>query len=750
MTYETTTPHRLKHFGADISAGLVVFLVALPLCLGIAMASDAPLFSGILSGIVGGIVVGLISGSHTSVSGPAAGLTTVVAAQLAILGSFEAFLLALVLAGLLQIVLGMVRAGAIADFVPSSVIKGLLAAIGLILILKQIPHLLGHDPDPSGEMSFHQPDKANTFSELLQTLYDLHIGAALIGILSLALLFAWGKSQRLSRSPIPAPLVVVVLGILGGFIFDVFATGTRWQIGDSHLVQVPLADSAGELLKFFQFPDVSHITNPAVFTAAITLALVASLETLLNLEAVDKIDPSRRVSPPNRELIAQGVGNVTAGLIGGIPVTSVIIRSSVNINTGAKTKLSTILHGILLLVSVTFFAVWLNRIPLSALAAILIATGLKLASPKLFRQMWEQGLNMFLPFITTVVMILVTDLLVGVMIGLAVSIAFILRSNQRKPLRRILEKHVGDEVLRIELSNQVSFLSRLTLSNAFNEVPPSSHVMIDARRTDYIDPDVLSLIVEFQDEIAPARGITVSTAGLKKHYEHVEDQIEFVDLSSRELQDRITPDQVLQILKDGNQRFAIGQPLVRDVPRARIITEKEQHPLAIVFAGTSSRTPIEAIFDVGLGDISCVRSTANWTDKSVLGSLEYATEIDGVKLIVVMGHSHNNAFYEAINRRHPHATGSDTNTPHVDQMLGEVHETINIDCINHWGHASLEEKQACVDKASRIHVQHTIQKILEKSQPIRERVQKQHIKIVGCMYNVESGIADFFEVSSDL
>ena len=363
----------------DLTAGLVVFFVAVPLCLGIALASGAPLFSGVLAGIVGGILVGMLSGPHTSVSGPAAGLTAIVAAQIVSLGSFPAFLLAVVLAGLIQIGLGLARAGFIAAFFPSSVIKGLLAAIGVILILKQIPHLFGHDPDPEGDEAFQQPDHETTFSELARTIGDIHPGAAAIGLVSIAVLIVWGRWQRLKNSTVPAPLIVVLLGVGISQLFR--QLGGEWVIEPSHLVQVPVADSRAGFFGFLQSPDFSQWSNPAVYTAAVTLAAVASLETLLCLGAVDKLDPQQRTSPPSRELLAQGIGNVTVGLIGGPPITSVIVRSSVNINADGKTKLAAVVHGVLLLVSVAFLPVWLNLIPLSCLATILLVNGGQTGQP---------------------------------------------------------------------------------------------------------------------------------------------------------------------------------------------------------------------------------------------------------------------------------------------------------------------------------------------------------------------------------
>ncbi|NBV48310.1 MAG: SulP family inorganic anion transporter, partial [Verrucomicrobia bacterium] len=412
----------------DLAGGLVVFLVALPLCLGIALASGAPMLAGLVSGVVGGLLVAWLSGSHTSVSGPAAGMVAVVLAQVAVLGSYEAFLVAVILAGAIQILLGALRAGFIAAFFPSNVIKGLLAAIGVILILKQIPHVVGHDADPEGDMGFLQPDGRNTLSELLSSLVDLEPGATVVGLVSLAVLLAWDRS-RFKNSLVPAPLVVVLLGVAVNLAMK--STGSTWAIGASHLVQVPTAASLGEFFRALPSPDLKAFGDPAIIMAAVTIAAVASLETLLNLEAVDKLDPRKRVSPPNRELMAQGAGNMVSGLLGGLPLTSVIVRSSVNINAGAATRLSAFFHGVLLCLLVLFAPAWLNQIPLASLAAVLLFTGLKLASPALFRQMWSEGRSQFVPFIVTTVAIVFTDLMTGVLIGLATSLAFILHSNYR-------------------------------------------------------------------------------------------------------------------------------------------------------------------------------------------------------------------------------------------------------------------------------------------------------------------------------
>lgn len=409
----------------DLLSGLIVFLVALPLCLGIALASGAPLFSGILSGIIGGVVVGLLSGSKTSVSGPAAGLTAIVAAQIRDLGAFETFLLAVVFAGILQILLGLMRAGSLSAYFPTSVIQGLLGAIGVILILKQLPHLLGHDTDPEGQMAFEQPDHENTFTEIGKLFSgEIHQGAIVVGLCSLAVLLCWDRFKKLKSSPIPAALLVVFSGIAMKLYLD--RIGGAWKIEESHLVQIPVAKDLVQLQSFLPLPDWSQWNNAKVYIAGGIICLVASLETLLNLEAVDKLDPLKRVSPSNRELVAQGIGNTLCGLLGGIPVTSVIVRSSVNINAGAKTKLSAVFHGVLLALCVLAIPTWLNEIPLAALAAILLHTGLKLVHPKLFARMWSAGSCQFIPFIATLVGIVLTDLMVGVAIGLVFSVAYVL------------------------------------------------------------------------------------------------------------------------------------------------------------------------------------------------------------------------------------------------------------------------------------------------------------------------------------
>ncbi len=737
----TPTPPPASSVRGDLTAAVVVFLVALPLCLGVALASGAPLISGIVAGVVGGILVGLLSGSNTSVSGPAAGLTAVVAAQIVSLGSFEVFLLAVVVAGLMQIGLGLARAGTLGAFIPSSVIKGLLAAIGVLLILKQIPHLLGHDADPEGDMAFAQPDQQNTFTELFDLFGDAHLGAAAIGLLSVALLVVWGRWKRLKSSPVPAPLAVVLLGV--GLVELFRHLGGPWAVDPGHLVQVPVAADASGFFALFASPDFTHWSNPAVYKSAATLAAVASLETLLNLEAVDKLDPQRRVSPPSRELVAQGIGNVASGLCGGIPVTSVIVRSSVNINAGGKSKLVTVAHGVLLLVCVAFLPALLNRIPLSCLAAILLVTGFKLITPALVKQMWNDGRYQFAPFALTVVAIVFTDLLVGVLLGIAASLGFILWSNVRRPLKQVVEKRPGGDVLHIELGNQVSFLNRVALAKAFHQVPQNGHVLLDARRTDYIDPDVYALIREFKDTTGPARAVEVSLLGFQDDY-HLRDRTHYAEYSTRELQASLTPGQVLQVLKNGHERFLKGQHLTRDLSRQVSATAAGQHPLAVVLSCIDSRAPVELIFDVGLGDIFTVRIAGNVTGLKVIGSVEYACAVAGAKLVLVMGHTRCGAVTAAVELFGSVATVAEaTGCQHLDEIVGVVQDSIDESARLSLSGQSPGEKEAFVNAVARRNVERAVERLLRESDALAKLVRDGRLAVVGAMYDVVTGDIEF-------
>ncbi|MFV0443270.1 MAG: bifunctional SulP family inorganic anion transporter/carbonic anhydrase [Planctomycetaceae bacterium] len=730
-----------RSLSRDLMAGVIVFVVALPLCLGIALASGAPLFSGLIAGIVGGVVVGAISGSHTSVSGPAAGLIPIVLAQVASVGSFEAFLTAVILAGVIQVIIALMRAGTLSAFVPSSVIKGLLAAIGVILILKQIPHLLGHDADAEGEMEFIQPDHENTLSELVAMFGDIHIGALAVGLTCLVALILWSRVKRLRESPIPGPLAIVLLGV--SMSLGLRQLGGGWVIGPSHLVQVPIAESWSGLAGFLSRPDLTQLGSLAVIQSAIVLAIVASLETLLNLEAVDKLDHQQRQSPPNRELVAQGVGNIVSGFLGGLPVTSEVVRGSLNISVGAQSKTSTIVHGLLLLVSVAMFPVYLNSIPLSCLAAILITIGYQLATPTLFRQMLSAGRYQFIPFIVTLLAIVFTDLMIGILIGLGVALLFILNSNLRRPVRRTVERHIGGEVMHIELSNQVSFLNRAAIERVLREAPRGSHVLLDASRTDYIDPDVLSLIREFRDIIAPRQGVQVSMTGFRHKYQ-LRDCIEFVDYSTRELQQQLTPDQVLNLLREGNERFRTGRQIKRDYSRQMNATAAGQHPMAVVLSCIDSRTPAELILDLGLGDVFSVRVAGNVTSPRVLGSLEYGCAVAGAKLILVVGHTRCGAVTASVELAcSSEAVADATGCDNLEPLVQDIQQSVDRDRCRKYEHLDDEQRAALVDEVARQNALHSVRKILNQSATIRRLVDEGQIAVVGAMYDVHSGGIEF-------
>ena len=515
MTARPKASDYLKSFSSDFPASIVVFLVALPLCLGVALASNAPLFSGIIAGVCGGIVVGLTSRSHLSVSGPAAGLTAIVASAIIALQSFEAFLVVVVLAGAMQLVLGFVKAGIIGDYVPNSVIKGMLAAIGLILILNQFPHLLGDDSSFVIDENTPPKESGNIFVNFFKSFGNIQLSAAIIGVVCLVFYFFWEKLTTGKKGIIkliPGPLVVVFLAVGLNALFA--ATGSMGSLSGGHLVEIPIASSAGEFFSFFTHPDWSFITNQMVWVQAVTIALVASLESLLSIEAVDDLDPYQRVTPTNRELKAQGIGNMVSGLIGGIPVTSVIVRSSANVNSGAKTKMSTIYHGTLLLLSVALIPAILNLIPKAALAAILIYTGYKLAKPTLFKAFYKKGMDQFLPFVTTIGAILATDLLKGVIFGILVGLFFVMRSNFRKA---VFVVHDDDKYL-FRLRKDVSFLNKAIIKNKLELVPENGNVIIDAMRADFIDKDVVEVIEDFMIH-APLKNINVElkTSGFIDH-----------------------------------------------------------------------------------------------------------------------------------------------------------------------------------------------------------------------------------------
>jgi MFS superfamily sulfate permease-like transporter len=720
----------MKNIKYDLASGIVVYLVALPLCLGVALASGAPLLSGIISGIIGGIIVGYLSGSHTSVSGPAAGLATVVLASIAQLGGFEIFSTALLIAGFLQLAAGYFKGGIIANYIPSNVIKGLLASIGILLILKQIPRAIGYDNDHEDAFSFIQPNGENTFSHFFNSFSHFNPGSIAISLFAIALLVLWDKTPLKKFKFLPPSLFVVLFGILINLLFKTFAPSLL--IEGHHLVNIPISKASD--LFIINLPSFSTLTNYNVWIVAFTLAIVASLETLLNLEAVDNIDVHKRNSPANRELMAQGTGNILAGFFGGLPVTSVIVRSSVNIDAGAKTKLSAILHGVFLLISILTISSFLNMIPLAALASILIITGYKLAKVKLFKEMYQKGWNQFLPFMATILGILFTDLLIGVVIGLSVSIFFLLKSNFKNPFTVTTDANYTDETIRIKLPNQVSFLNKATIKETLWSIPNNSKVIIDASNTDYIDNDVLEIIKDFKEVVAPERNIKLNKIGIKKEYELTE-HIQFVNILDKETQDKLKPVEILQLLVKGNERFVDGKWSKKEFNHQVNATSLGQYPMAVILSCIDSRTTPEIIFDTNMGDLISIRIAGNIVDKEIIGSIELACKEIGTKLIVVMGHSKCGAVGAAVHSL------TEGNIAHITNKIKPAVDAIAL---------SLKPSDAeFTESVCLKNIENSVKEILQNSPFIKEESVNGKLGVVSAYYDTSTGKVNFQSLNSN-
>lgn len=559
---------------SDFASGLVVFLVALPLCLGIALASGAPLFSGIISGIIGGLIVGYLSQSHLSVSGPAAGLTAIVLTAITDLGSFDAFLLAVLIAGVIQLLLGFIKAGTISNYFPNNVIEGMLAGIGVIIILKQIPHAFGYDPDFEGDEAFFQPDGQNSFTEIFHVLDHIQIGSILIALLSLTILILWNKVEILKKIKlVPPALVAVIVSILLNEFF--IYSGSNFAIAKEHLVSLPVPQTVEEFQNIIVTPDFTAITNSKVWIVALTIAVVASIETLLCIEAADRMDAQKRYTNTNVELKAQGIGNIISSLLGGLPMTSVVVRTTANNTAGAKSKMSAIIHGVLLLVSVLAIPAILNKIPLATLAAVLLVVGYKLAVPNIkhfahympklinililsfviikitfnstenstillvsilisililgycvfiyykdsaFRKIVSNNQFIYFPFFATTLAVIFTDLLKGVALGMIISIIFVLKGNMKRAYQFKKEEYQDGDIIHIDLAQEVSFLNKASIKNTLSELPPNAFVIINASQTVYIAHDVLTLITEFAEITAKDKNIGVKLEGFKEAY----------------------------------------------------------------------------------------------------------------------------------------------------------------------------------------------------------------------------------------
>lgn len=730
--------YQKKQLKFDLIAAVVVFLVAIPLCLGIALASGAPLFSGILSGIIGGIVVGTLSGSQVSVSGPAAGMAAVVLAAITQLGDFNVFLLALVLSGVLQIIIGALRAGFIADYIPSSVIQGLLCAIGLLLIAKQLPlaFTLSHSLT---ELKMQLLDVSEGFS--LQPLEDLslHInqGAMLISLSSLGLLFFLEKTKVSWLKVVPSAILVVVFGILVNELFVLFDSYLAQN--NPHLVNIPQHENLVDFYQSMQSPKWSSWSNPKVYLYAFMIAAVGSLENLLNINAGEKLDKKHRYCSKNRELLAQGAGNMLAGLVGGIPITSVIVRTSINIQAGAKTKLSTIFHGVYILVAVILLPELLNKIPLSTLAAILIYTGYKLTNPSIYLNMYRQGRSRFIPFIVCVICILFFNLLIGVLIGLAASLFYILKSNSQARLDIIKEIYPNGVTNRIVLPQQTTFLNKASLIAELDSIPPHSQLIIDARYSDYIDKEIVELIKEFQAEKIQYKQISLNLIGFKEHY-NIHNFINFINVTTYDVQSTLTPKDVLRILLEGNQRFLNDTQIHRSFKIDIKHTASTQFPIAVVLGCIDSRVPVETIFDMSFGDLFCIRVAGNVVNNDVLASIEYACHVVGAKLIVVLGHTRCGAIGAACDKVKP--------SKHITKLLAKITPAIEAE------KTTIDDRTSnnshFIRNVTELNIANTLLHVYQESAVLSNLIDTHEVGIVGAIYDVNSGHVNFKDFSPTL
>lgn len=729
--------YRKRTFKFDFISAIVVFLVAIPLCLGTALASGAPLFSGILSGIIGGIVVGILSGSPVSVSGPAAGMAAVVLTAIAQLGDFNTFLLALTLAGVFQIIIGSFKAGFIADYVPSNVVQGLLCAIGIILIFKQLP-LAFTLSSSLAELKMHLLDLEGGFSlkPLSDIAFHINSGAAIISLTSFVILFFFDKTKAKWLRVIPGPIAVVITGILLNELF-VFSNSYLAQ-NSPQLVNIPKHEDLTDFIKAMNTPLWSSWTNPQVYLYAVILGIVASLETLLNIKAGEKIDKKHRSSSKDQELVAQGFGNLLSGLVGGIPITSVIVRTSVNIQTGAKTKFSTIFHGVFILLAVILIPHMLNKIPLSSLAAILIYTGYKLTKPAIYVSIYQQGADRFIPFIATIVSIVALNLLEGIIIGLMVSLFYILKSNSKARLDIIKEIYPNGIISRLVLPQQTTFLNKASLVAELDSIPKNAQLIIDARYSDYIDKEIVEFIKDYQLEQAPHKRISLNLIGFKENY-NIHNYIDFINVTTFDVQATLAPQQVLGILREGNLRFLNDTRIHRSFKIDIKHTATTQHPIAVVLGCIDSRVPVETILDMSFGDLFCVRVAGNVVSDDVLASIEYACNVMGAKLLVILGHSGCGAIQAACDG---------VEQGHLTQLLAKIKPAILAE--TSITHERNSKNHKFLHHVTELNIAHTLYEIYKSSAILRHMTDSEEIGMVGAVYDIHSGEVNFKDFSNEV
>lgn len=721
----------IQYLKADIVAAIVVSLVALPLCMGIALASGAPLFTGLITGVIGGVVVGALSGSSVSVSGPAAGLVAVVISGVNELGSYEAFLLALCFAGLLQVMLGLLRAGFISDYVPSNVIQGLISAIGVLIIIKQLPLAICRHSDFNSLINgLKRAQEQLGFGHFLEFSAYFNISSIMIATTTILIMVYW---KKLAFHPflktIPAAIVAVVISVLLGIFFDTF--WPAFALETTHYVAMPTINSFSTFLENLRGPDFSRLNDKHIYIQAFIIAVVASLETMVSLEAADQLAQKHKRSSRNRELIAQGVGNSLSALTGGLPIASVVVRSSVNIAAGSKTKLSVILHGLLLLGSVLFLSEWLNYIPIPALAAILIYTGYKLCQYAVFKSMYEQGIGYFLPFIATFIGILFTGLLNGVVIGLLVSMILILYNHSKGKFTRVKEKYPTGTVIRYILPQKLSFLNKPAIVRCLEEIPKNSKIIIDASLTEYMEHDISEIIKNFKLFVSKQKNITLNLEGFKARYPELE-QVDFINVMGVSAQQTLTPQEVLKILQEGNERFLHRQMIHKNYLQQISATSVSQHPLAVVVSCIDSRVPVEVILDLNIGDVFVVRIAGSVINSDILASIEFACAVSGAKAVVVMSHSNCGAIKAAIDS---------VSLGHIQGLVEKIRPAILMETeVTEERHS---ENKTFVNKVAEYNAQLSLKRIYDQSPIMQELVDKEAVGLVQAMYDITTGEVRF-------
>ena len=661
-------------------------------------------------------------------------MAAVVLAAIVQLGDFNTFLLALMLAGLLQVITGSLKAGFIADYVPSNVVQGLLCAIGILLIFKQLPMAFTHSATIAElKLQLLDMEKGFSFKPLFDLSYHINSGAMVISFAAITILIFFDRTKNKWLSVIPGPIVAVISGIL---LNDLFIYTNSYLLQSTlHLVNIPEHESLKDFFAQMKTPNWSAWTNPTVYLYAVILSIVASLESLLNIKAGEKLDRTRRSSSKDQELIAQGIGNITASLIGGIPITSVIVRTSVNIQTGAKTKFSSILHGIFILLAVSLIPQTLNKIPLSSLATILIFTGYKLTKPGIYVKIYRQGMDRFIPFIATLIGIVTINLLMGILIGLLVSLFYILKSSSQVRLDIIKEIYPNGITNRLVLPQQTTFLNKASLIAELNSIPAQSQLIIDARYSDFIDKEIVEFIQEFQREEAPHKQISLNLIGFKQHY-NIHNYIDFINVTTYDVQATLPPQQVLNILKEGNHRFLKDTQIHRSLKIDIKHTASTQHPIAVVLGCIDSRVPVETIFDMSFGDLFCIRIAGNVVNDDVLASIEYACHVVGAKLLVVLGHTRCGAIQAACDG---------VEKGHITQLLSKIQPAIAAE--TQTTHDRTSHNNEFVYNVTELNIASTLQHVYQDSAILRLMTDQDEIGMVGAIYDVNSGHVHFKDFS---